>query len=132
LRLTGGTYHNEEFINLSVGPNHYFRPYSSVKILECADRGGKRSNLPTSASSCDGNTIQGNTIEVNKNGSFSEHGYQLFAIPNKAQLGEEADGQPVCNKRAVCVLYVGENQENFTWPKIFSPPFTIQASRKHR
>jgi hypothetical protein len=132
LRLTGGAYHNEQFINLSVGPNHYFKPYSSVKILECADRGGKKSNLPTSSLTCDGNTIQGNTVLVNKNGSFSERGYQLFVLPNKSQLGESTDNRPVCNQREACVLYIGENQEIFTWPKIFSRPFTIQASRKHR
>jgi hypothetical protein len=131
LNVTPGPFHNGELINVSVGPNRYFRPYSHVNILECADRGAKKKNLPTSASTCDGNTIQGDTVLVSKNGSFSEHGYQLFTLPNKAVLGELPDNQPVCNLRSSCVLYVGENQENFTWPKVFSRPFVLRNSGRH-
>jgi hypothetical protein len=67
---------------------------------------------------------------VNKNGSFSEHGYELYALPNKPQLGELSDNQPVCNQTKSCVLYIGENQENFNSAKMFSPPFLIQSSGK--
>jgi hypothetical protein len=130
LIVTSGPFHNEQLISVSVGPNRYFRPYSRVNILECADPGGKKKNLPTNADTCDGNTIQGNTILVTKNGSFSEHGYELYALPNTPQLGELPDGQPVCNQRKSCVLYIGENQENFTSPKIFSGPFLLQQSGK--
>jgi len=129
LIMTSGTFHNGELISVAVGSNHFFKPYSRVNILECADPGGKKQNLPTNANTCDGNTIQGNTILVNKNGSFSEHGYELFALPNK-QLGELPDNQPVCNQKKSCVLYIGENQENFNSAKIFSPPFLIQSSGK--
>jgi hypothetical protein len=127
LIMTSGTYHNGELINVAVGSNHFFKPYSRVNILECADPGGKKANLPTNADTCDGNTIQGNTILVNKNGSFSEHGYELYALPNK-QLGELSNNQPVCNKKRSCVLYIGENQEDFNSAKMFSPPFLIQSS----
>jgi hypothetical protein len=130
LIITSGTFHNEQLINVAVGPNHFFKPYSRVNILECADPGGKKKNLPTNANTCDGNTIQGNTILVNKNGSFSENGYELYALPNKVQLGELADDQPVCNQKKSCVLYIGENQENFNSAKIFSAPFLIQPSGK--
>jgi hypothetical protein len=131
LRITPGPYHNEQLINVSVGPNHFFTPYSRVNIIECADPGGKSKNLPTSVTTCDGNTIQGNTILVQPNGSFSEHGYQMFALPNQLQLGEQADTVPVCNQNMSCVLYIGQNQEKFTAPKIFSLPFTISKSGKH-
>jgi hypothetical protein len=131
LKMTPGPYHNEQLINVSVGPNHFFAPYSRVNIIECADPGGKTKNLPTSVNSCDGNTIQGNTILVQPNGSFAEHGYQLFALPNASQLGEQPDTVPVCNQNKSCVLYIGQNQEKFTAPKIFSAPFTISKSSKH-
>ena len=100
-------------------------------IIECADPGGKTKNLPVNVTACDGNTIQGNTVLVQPNGSFSEHGYQLFALPNAPTLGEQSDTRPVCNQKKVCVLYIGQNQENFTAPKMFSAPFTISKSSKH-
>jgi len=128
LKITHGPYRSEEKIDLSVGPNHFFTPYSHVNVLECADPKGKKNNLPTSVLSCDGNTIQGNTILVQKNGSFSERGYQLYALPNATQLGESSDTRPVCNQKTSCVLYIGQNQEKFTAPKLFSPSFTIQKS----
>ena len=131
LNITPGPYHNGQSINLSVGPNRFFTPYSRVNIIECADPGGKASNLPTSANACDGNTVQGTTVLVQSNGSFSEHGYQLYALPNASQLGEAPDTRPVCNQKKGCVLYIGQNQEKFTAPKIFSPPFWISKSSKH-
>jgi hypothetical protein len=128
LKITSGPYHNEQAISLSVGPNHFFTPYSHVNVLECADPKGKKKDLPTSVVSCDGNTIQGNTILVQKNGSFSEHGYQVYVLPNAAQLGESPDTRPICSAKAICVLYIGQNQEKFTAPKVFSPPFEIRKS----
>jgi hypothetical protein len=131
LKITPGPYHDQQLINVSVGPNHYFKPYSRVNILECADPGGRTKNLPVNVTTCDGNTIQGNTILVQPNGSFSEHGYQLFALPNGVQLGEQPDTVPVCNQKKSCVLYIGQNQERFSAPKVFSAPFTISKTSKH-
>jgi hypothetical protein len=128
LKITSGPYHNGQLINVSVGPNRYFKPYARVNILECADPGGKAKNMPTNVTKCDGNTIQGTTILVQPNGSFSERGYQVFALPNASTLGEAPDTVPACNKKKVCVLYVGQNQINFTAPKVFSPPFTVSKS----
>jgi hypothetical protein len=129
LTITPGPYHDQEYINLSVGPNHVFKPHSHINILECADKDGTKANLPTSVNTCDGNTIQGPTVLIGLNGSFSIRGYQLFALPNVTQLGESTDGEPVCNAKAMCVLYIGENQINFRWPKMFSQPFLIEKSK---
>ncbi len=125
-----GPYHNAQKISVSVGPNRFFKPYARVNIIECADPGGTSKNLPVNVDTCDGNTIQGNTILVQRNGSFSIHGYQLFALPNFATLGESPDTRPVCNQKHMCVLYVGQNQINFTAPKEFSAPFAIATSNK--
>jgi hypothetical protein len=130
LHISKGPYHSGQLINVSVGPNGFYKPYSRINILECADPGGKRRNLPISVATCDGNTIQGNSINIAKDGSWSETGYQLFALPDVKSLGELASGQPVCNQRHACVLYIGENQENFTWPKQFSTPFSIKPAHK--
>ena len=130
LTITQGPYHNTQRINVSVGPNRFFKPYARINIIECADPGGKSKNLPKNVDTCDGNTIQGNTILVQRNGSFSIRGYQVFALPNSSQLGETPDTRPACNRKNMCVLYVGQNQINFTAPKVFSSPFTITTSGK--
>jgi hypothetical protein len=132
LHLTSGNFHNGQLINLSVGPNHFFTHYTHVNILECADPGGKKKNLPTNVDSCDGNTIQGNTVVVQKNGSFSEHNYQVFSLPNAKSLGEDADSVPACSAKKKCVLYVGQNQESFAAPKLFSRPFTVSTPVAHK
>ena len=131
LNVTAGPYHNGQHIAVSVGPNHYFTPYSRVNIIECADPGGDAKHLPKSVDSCDGNTIQGNTILVQRDGSFSEHGFTLYALPNASQLGETADTRPLCDQKHMCVLYIGQNQEKFSAPKMFSPPFQISKSSRH-
>ncbi len=119
---------NGQRLNISMGPNHLFKPYSHVNILECADPKGTKKGLPKDDSTCDGNTIQDNTVLVAKNGSFSEHNYQLYALPNSV-LGEEPTWSPVCNAKHPCVLYVGANQTDFTWPKVFSAPFVIATKK---
>jgi hypothetical protein len=121
------SYRDAQQIQLSVGPNKYFVPYTRIVVLECADSGGQTSNLPKSDVGCDGNTVQGFSILVNKDGSFSTDHYQLFSLPNTV-LGEPADNRPVCNQSQTCVLYVGQDQTNFTAPKVFSAPFTIVAT----
>ena len=131
LKMTAGPYHNGQEINLSVGPNKYFTPYSRINILECADPGGLTKDLPVNVDTCDGNTIQGVTILVAPNGSFFEHGYQLYSLPNSSQLGESSNTLPKCNQTKACVLYIGQNQEKFTAPKMFSPAFRISKAGKH-
>lgn len=128
LQITAGPYHDGQGIDVSVGPNRFFKPYSKVNILECADPGGKKKNLPTSEATCDGNTVQSDTILVAKNGSFSERGYEIFSLPNARTLDELLTGKPACSQKKWCVLYIGENETTFTSPKEFSPPFTVRKS----
>jgi hypothetical protein len=116
--------HDGESVAVSVGPNSVFTPNSRVNILECADPGGSVANLPKSDSTCDGNTIQGNTVLVAANGSASDPDYTIYLLPSPA-LGEQSNDQPVCNQTNPCVLYVGQNQNDFTAPKVFSTAFSI-------
>ena len=119
--------HSGESISVSVGANSYYTPYAAVNIVECADPGGTKANLPTDDSKCDGNTIESNSVLIAANGSFSEPSYTLYSLPN-AVLGEEANAQPVCDLTNPCVLYIGQDQNDFTKPKEFSSPFTIAPS----
>jgi hypothetical protein len=128
VKVTTGPYHSGQLINISVGPNRFFTHYARINILECADQGGKKSNQPISESSCDGNTLQGSSILVARNGSFSVTGYEVYALPDPA-IGESSDSRPICNQKHECVLYIGQNQGSFSSPKVFSAPFTVSAPK---
>jgi hypothetical protein len=125
------TYHDGQSVSISVGPNKYFAPYSRIIIIECGDPGGTIDNLPKSSLTCDGNTAPGYSVLVNKDGSFSASNYQLASLPNTV-FSESYDEEPVCNQTHQCVLYIGQDQSNFTQPKIFSAPFAIVASHVPR
>jgi len=114
-------------ISIGVGPNGYFTPHVGVHILECADPGGSVSNLPTDITACDGNTVEGTTILVGADGSFSDPAYPVFLLPSQA-LGEPSGNQPICDQTHFCVLYAGQDQNDFTAPKVFSAPFLISPS----
>ena len=119
-----GNYRDGQTISVAVGPNGYFTPHRGVNVIECADPGGLASNLPKDITTCDGNTIQGNTILVGSDGSFSQTGYTVYLLPSSS-LGEQGNFKPVCNQTNYCVLYVGQDQNDFTAPKVFSAPFLI-------
>jgi LPXTG-motif cell wall-anchored protein len=120
----GSNLHNGESIAISVGQNGYFTPNSRVNILECSDPDGTTANLPVNDSTCDGNTIQPDSVLVGSDGSFQDLSYTIYSLPNPA-LGEQANSQPICSQSNECVLYIGQNQNDFTAPKEFSAPFTI-------
>ena len=122
-----GSYRDQQVVRVSVGANRTFTPNSRVVILECADPGGSVANLPTSFSACDENTIQPDTTVVHADGSFSETAYTIYALPN-AQLGEQANWQPVCGANHPCVLFVGEDQNDFSQAKAFSAAFEVNGS----
>jgi hypothetical protein len=124
---SGGAYANGQTVSVSVGPNSLFTPHLRISILECADPGGTTANLPTSFSDCDENTIQADSVLVQPNGSFVEHAFTLYALPN-ATLGEKSTYTPVCDPTSKCVLYVGQNQDDFSQPKVFSAPFAFTAA----
>jgi len=121
---TSNSFQDGEVVTVAVSKNSVFTPGVKVNILECADPQGTVANLPKDISSCDGETIQGDTVLVQRNGAVSESHYTLYRLPSTT-LGEAPDGVPVCNTSNECVLYVGQDQNDFTQPKLFSPPFTI-------
>jgi hypothetical protein len=122
-----GQYTDGEVVAVSVKGNSTFVPGSKVNILECADPQGSAANLPKSIATCDGDTIQGDTVLVGTDGSVSESNYTIYQLPS-ATLGERPDGQPVCDDTNQCVLYVGENQNDFTQPKLFSAAFVVTGA----
>jgi hypothetical protein len=121
-----GAFTDQQNVRVSVGPNSVFTPNSRVVILECADPDGTVANLPTGFNSCDENTIEPDTTVVHADGSFVEPSYMLYALPSKV-LGEQANWQPVCNTTHPCVLFVGEDQNDFSKAKTFSAAFTMSG-----
>ena len=123
----GWVFHDGQTITVSMGPNRRFAPLSHVNIIQCSDPGGKAANLPTKFIDCDENTIQGDTVAVRSNGSFSEPAYVLYRLPSAA-LGESRTSQPACNQADPCVLLISEYQTDLTKPKVFSHPFVVLPS----
>jgi hypothetical protein len=83
--------------------------------------------LPKDDSDCDGNTIEADSLIVQHDGSFSEKGFVMYLLPSPT-LAESAATRPACDASQQCVLYVGADQNDFTQPKVFSAPFTVQPS----
>ncbi len=128
----GDAYSSGQQINVVVPANSLFVSTTNVNIVECAAPNGV---LPTLPNECDGNTIQGPTILPNSDGSINlqtqGYGlYQVFALPDSISLGESPSSAVTCGDTAAteCVLYIGENQGDFTAPHVFSQPFFIAAN----
>jgi len=120
----GHPYQNGVSLKIAVGANSSFAPNSRIVIIECA---APKGSLPVDDTTCDGNTVQSGSVLVNADGSFQVPSYTLYSLPNNA-LGEAPDSEPVCNSSAECVLYIGQDQNDFSQPKIFSAPFTVDLS----
>jgi hypothetical protein len=115
-----------QLINVVIPANSAFASpdnTAAINLLECAAPNGV---IPTLTTACDGNTIQGPTVTANANGSFTLTGYTVYALPDSVSLGEGAGG-PVCGNTLAteCILYIGNNQGNFTAPHLWSQPFLI-------
>jgi hypothetical protein len=128
----GDAYSSGQAINVVVPTNSLFVSTSNVNIVECAAPNGV---LPTLPNECDGNTIQGPTVLPNADGSVNLQAegdglYQVFALPDSISLGESPSSAVKCGDTAAteCVLYIGENQGDFTAPHVFSQPFFIAAN----
>jgi hypothetical protein len=123
----GWVFHDGQTVTVSMGPNTVFKPNSHVNIVQCADPGGTKANLPTQFIQCDENTIQADTVVVEPGGSFKEKTFSIYALPS-GTLGEFKDGMPVCNQTHQCVLLVSEYQTDLSKPHVFSHAFTVVPS----
>ena len=125
--FTPGTpFSSGQGINVVVPANSIFSANTNINIVECAAPGGV---VPTDPSACDGNTINGPTLKPNTDGSINFQTktgtlYQLFALPD-ANLGETSGGV-TCDLANQCVLYIGQNQGDFTQPHVWSQAFVVK------
>ena len=113
-------------INVVIPANAAFAsPDNSTakKIVECAAPNGV---VPTNTAACDGLTVQGASVVAAADGHFTLTGYTVYALPNSVSLGESPGG-PVCGSTAPseCILYIGDDYNDFTKPHLWSSPFFI-------
>ena len=125
---TAGTpFDSGQSINIVVPTNSTFNgSHAAINVVECAAPNGV---IPTNPIACDGNTIQGNSILPAADGSFTYPGYTVYALPDLPSLGE-GPGGPVCGSTSAteCILYIGNNQNDFTQPHLWSQPFFVKAN----
>ena len=125
---TAGTpFDSGQNINIVVPANTAFAgSHLAINVVECAAPNGV---VPTQSSACDGLTIQGSTILPNADGSFTYPGYTVYALPNSISLGE-VPGGPNCGSTSAteCILYIGQNYNDFTAPHLWSQPFFVKAN----
>jgi hypothetical protein len=125
----GVPFDSGQLINVVIPANSAFAApdnTSAINIVECAAPNGV---VPTNPIACDGNTIQGPTVVALADGSFTLQNYQAFALPDSVSLGEGSGG-PICGNTLAteCILFIGNNQNDFTKPHLWSQPFLINAN----
>jgi|GEM_PF-4455993 len=125
----GTPYSSGQQVDIVIPANTVLTPTAEdVNIVECSAPGGA---VPTDPSQCQGDTIQGASIHPRPDGSLDLQAqthslYELFALPDFVTLGETSG--PVCDLTTECVLYIGQNQNDFTAPHFWSNPFYIAAN----
>jgi len=121
---TPGPFDSGQNINVVIPANSAFAAPNNtggIDIVECAAPNGV---VPTLSSACDGNTNQTLT-GINNDGSFTFNDYTVYALPDSVSLGETPSNPVKCGNTAAteCVLYVGNNYNDFTQPHLWSQPF---------
>ena len=128
--FTAGTpFDSGQNINVVIPANSAFASPDNTtakKVVECAAPNGV---VPTNTAACDGLTVQGPTVVAAADGSLSLTNYTVYALPDSVSLGEGSGG-PVCGNTAAteCILYIGDNYNDFTQPHLWSQPFKINAN----
>jgi hypothetical protein len=125
----GQPFDSGQTINVVVPANQVFAGTEATKakdIVECSAPNGV---IPTNTTACDGLTIQGLTVLPTSTGAINFSGYTVYALPDSISLGEGSGG-PVCGNTLAteCILYIGDNYNDFTQPHLWSQPFLISAN----
>jgi hypothetical protein len=127
---TRAPFSSGQLVNVVVPTNSLFVSTTVVNVLECSAPNGV---APTSPRACDGNTINGPSLFPSSDGSINFQTstgwlYEVFDTPD-AKIGD-ASGGPACGNTVAteCILYIGENQNDFTQPHVWSQPFFVAAT----
>jgi hypothetical protein len=129
--FTAGTpFSSGQGINIVVPANSLFVSNSNVNILECSAPNGV---IPTSPTACNGDTIQGPSVAPNADGSINYQNatgslYPVYFTPDSS-IGDTTSS-PKCGNTAAteCILFIGDNQGDFTTPHVWSQPFFVNPT----
>jgi hypothetical protein len=123
--FTAGTpFSSGQTISVVVPTNTVLPAHQDVVIAECA---APDDVIPTLTSACDTATATQQTI-FPSGGAIDYKNFQVFALPDVYTLGESPTGQPVCDLTDECVLYIGNNVEDFTQPHFWSQGFFVSPN----
>jgi hypothetical protein len=113
--------HNNQTVTVSgTGFPAHSKDPTGVQILECSDPGGSVVNLPETAASCDGATVDPLPVNTDASGGFSAK--YTFTALNNAHGGSDIN----CDSRHFCVLWVGvDYNQQFLGTHAFSTAFKI-------
>jgi hypothetical protein len=135
--FTAGTpFASGQGIDIVVPANSVLQPNLGLNIVECTLQPITVTDplgLPTDTSQCDGDTNQPNTIIPNADGSVdyqaeTEGLYPVYATPDPL-IGDTSSTPPCGDTPATeCILYIGENDNDFTQPHVWSQPFFVAAN----
>jgi len=123
--FTPGTpFSSGQTLEVKIPANAVLPQSQNIVIVECAAPNGV---LPSLTSACDTNTVQGDTIQPNTDGSIDYHTFTIYALPDTFSLGESVSGTPKCGDTALteCVLFIGNNFNDFTAPHFWSQAFKV-------
>jgi hypothetical protein len=119
----------QEQVEVKVPANSILQPGFRADILMCSDPGAEARNLPAEGTSCDGLTINvGRTLNIENHGAVDKKGYVIYKLPDQF---EPKDNLPVCDATHACVLYVGQDQNDFQRPHVWSTPFYVGGRKAH-
>jgi hypothetical protein len=116
-----------QVIDLVIPANDIFVSTTAVHAVECAAPNGV---IPTQTSACDGNTLATAFPEPDGsldwvNDSASGNGYTVYNTPD-THIGDSASGPQCGNTTSTeCILYIGDNQLDFTQPHYWSQGFFV-------
>ncbi len=121
----GKPFSSGQTITINVPANTVLPGDTNVLIEECSAPNGV---IPSLSSACDSNTVDSDTITPNSDGpgdgSFTYSTYQVFALPDTL-IGDTGSSSVHCGPTAAteCMLYIGDNVQDFTQPHFWSQPF---------
>ncbi len=129
---TAGTpFASGQLINIVIPANNVFSPSTYLNVVECAAPNGV---IPLSPTACDGHTASGPVIVPSEDGSVNLHNppgllYPVYALPD-ADLSESVANPIDCGDTPAteCILYIGDNFNDFAQPHVWSQPFFVTAN----
>ena len=129
--FTRGTpFSSGQNIEVTIPANSDLQPGLKVNILECArPRRHGRQSADRHQRSVTGRRCKETPFSSSRTARSTSADTRLRPSRCRPAWGSRAATRPACDLSHECVLYVGENQNDFTAPHVFSQPFLRGSQR---